>query len=153
MQASGGGGGSGAYQPDGSGEIVIEAEHFDANTASGLTAWVPVQTPGYVGDGAMQASPDSGRNVNVPAGGSSPRLDFEVEYAAPVLLNAWIRGVGPDWSGDSLWIGVNGDITTAIRMSTVPKGGFDWGTFARAAVTTSRGTHDQHLDARRWRHR
>ncbi len=114
------------YMPSASGELVIEAEHFDANTASGSTAWVQVQTPGYVGEGAMQASPDSGLYIGVLSDSNSPRLDFEVEYAEPVFLNAWVRGLGPDWSGDSIRIGVDGDVSTAILMESVPKGGFAW---------------------------
>lgn len=114
------------YSPSASGELVIEAEHFDANTPSGSTAWVQVQTPGYVGEGAMQASPDNGLYIGVLSASNSPRLDFEVEYAEPVFLNAWVRGLGPDWSGDSIRIGVDGDVSTAILMETVPKGGFAW---------------------------
>ncbi len=119
------------YLPSTSGEIVIEAEHYDANTASGSTAWVQVQTQGYVGDGAMQASPDSGIYIGVLSESNSPRLDFQVEYSEPVFLNAWVRGLGPDWSGDSIRIGVDGDISTAILMETVPKGEFAWERFRR----------------------
>jgi hypothetical protein len=38
------------YQPDGSGQVVIEAEHFDLNVSRSDRDWVADFTPGYVGD-------------------------------------------------------------------------------------------------------
>lgn len=114
------------FLPSSSGELVIDAEHYDANSPSALTAWVQVQASGHVGEGAMQALPDNGRYLGVLSDTNSPRLDYKVEYKTPVFLKAWVRGLGPDWSGDSIRIGVDGDISTALLMENVPKGGFAW---------------------------
>ena len=105
---SGGGGGSGAYQPDGSGQFVMEAEHYDLNVSLGGRDWVDDFTSGYVGDSAMQSVPNSFHKVTTGIAANSPRMDYQVELAAPATLNVWIHGLGLSGSRDSVWVGVDG---------------------------------------------
>ena len=117
VQDAGGGGGSGAYQPDGNGQFVIEAEHFDANSGAGARDWVEDYEPGYVGDSAMQSVPNSFYRVETDLNANSPRMDYQVELAAPATLNLWVRGLGLSGSRDSIWVGVDGDDTSVERVS------------------------------------
>ncbi len=121
----GGGGGSGAYQPDDSGRFVMEAEHFDATTSASGRDWVSDFTPGYVGDSAMQSVPDSFTKITSNLNANSPRMDYQVELAAPATLNVWVRGNGPSGSRDSVWVGANGN-DGAARSVTLTRGSYGW---------------------------
>jgi len=110
------GGGSGAFQPDANGMVVMEMEHYDLNVSQGDRYWIPDYTSGYVGDSAMLADPNSWLSVNENIGTSSPRMDYAVEYSTAVDLNIWVRGNGPSGSRDSIWVGVDNDDSNVIRI-------------------------------------
>ena len=127
------------YQPDANGQVVMEAEHFDFNNSASGRDWVADLTAGYVGDSAMQPVPDSFFKVTTNLNANSPRLDFEVEYSSPVTVNVWIRGLGLSGSRDSVWVGVDGDESSAFVISVARD---DWGwTTAAAQLTIPAGTH------------
>ena len=119
------GSGSGAYQPDANGQVVMEAEHFDLNTGASGRDWVADFEPGYVGDSAMQSVPDSFTKVNSNLNADSPRLDYKVELASGATLNVWIRGLGLSGSRDSVWIGANGNDGAAVNVS-LNRGSYGW---------------------------
>jgi lysophospholipase L1-like esterase len=127
VQAAGSGGGTGAYQPDAAGQVVIEAENFDLNVSQGGRDWIPDFTAGYVGDSAMLSDPDSWLSVDSNIASSSPRMDYQVEFAAPASLNVWLRGLGPSGSADSVWVGLNGDDATVLRINPT-RGTWGWET-------------------------
>ena len=85
--------------------MVVEAENFDLNVSQGDRDWVPDYTSGYVGTSAMLSDPNSWLSVNSDIATSSPRMDYEIEFASAVSLNVWIRGLGPSGSTDSVWVG------------------------------------------------
>jgi lysophospholipase L1-like esterase len=138
VQAAGGGG-TGAWQPDGNGQFVIEAEHFDLNVSQGGRNWVEDFTPGYVGDSAMLSDPNSWLSVSSNIATSSPRMDYEIELATAADLNVWIRGLGPSGSADSIWVGVDGDDTTALRVNPT-RAAWGWET-ASASLSVPAGVH------------
>jgi len=142
VQPAGSGGGSGAYQPDGNGQFVMEAEHYDLNVSQGGRDWVDDFTAGYVGDGAMQSIPNTWHKVVADLNANSPRLDYEVELAAPATLNVWIRGLGLSGSRDSVWIGVDGN-DGAARDVSVSRGSYGWTTSGQ--VSLSAGVHTINL--------
>jgi lysophospholipase L1-like esterase len=125
----GGGGGSGAYQPDGSGQFVMEAEHFDSNVSQGIRDWVDDFTAGYVGDGAMQSVPNSFYKVTSNIGTNSPRMDYQVELAAPATLNVWIRGLGLSGSRNDV----------AAQVVSLSRGSYGWTTSGQ--ISLSAGVH------------
>ena len=117
--------GSGAYQPDGNGQFVMEAEHFDANTSAGNRDWAADFSAGYVGDSAMQSVPDSFTKVTTNLNANSPRMDYQVEVPSQTTFNVWVRGLGLSGSRDSVWIGVNGNDSAADNVS-LTRGSFGW---------------------------
>jgi len=131
--------GSGAYQPNGNGQVVIETEHFDNNVSLGGRNWIEDFTPGYVGDSAMLSDPNSFLSVNDNIAQNSPRLDYQVEYTNATSLNVWIRGLGLSGSRDSVWVGVDGDDTTVQRINPT-RGTWGWET-AAAPIFVPAGTH------------
>src|ERR1041385_2181277 len=59
------------------GLIVVEAEHFETNQPASGHAWQAVTNqPGYVGDAAMQALPNSGANISSGILTNSPALIY-----------------------------------------------------------------------------
>jgi len=134
----GGGGGTGAYQPDGAGQFVMEAEHFDQNVSRSSRTWTAIYEPGYVGDSAMQALPDSFLKITSSLNANSPRLDYEIELTSPATLNVWVRGMGLSGSRDSIWVGVDGNDASAQDIS-VTRGVYGWVTAGQ--VTLSAGVH------------
>lgn len=120
-----GSGGSGAYLPDSSGMVVMEAENFDGNVPQGNHTWAVDTTAGYVGASAIQAVPDSGSYLDTTYGTTSPRLDFEVDFAATGYQSVWIRGLGHSWNSDSVWISIDGDAASAI-LAIPPKTNYGW---------------------------
>ena len=112
------------YQLDGNGQVVMEAEHFDLNVSQGGRDWVADFTPGYVGDSAMQSLPNSFLKVSSDIAANSPRMDYEVEFTAPVELSVWVRGLGLSSSQDSVWVGVDGDNSALLLISLTRD---DWG--------------------------
>ena len=126
-------GGNGAYQPDGSGQFVMEAEHFDLNVGQGGRDWVVDYEPGYVGDSAMQSVPNSFHKVEADLNANSPRMDYQVELAAPATLNLWVRGLGLSGSRDSIWVGVDGD-DTAVEKLSLNRGAYGWSSGGQLSV-------------------
>lgn len=139
VQEAGGGGGSGAYQPDGSGQVVMEAEHFDLNVSQGGRNWIEDFTPGYVGDSAMLSDPNSWLSVSNNIATTSPRMDYEVEFSSATNLNVWIRGLGSSGSTDSVWVGLDGDDSTVLRINPT-RGGWGWET-ASGQLAVPAGVH------------
>jgi len=117
-----------AFQQDGTGMTVIEAEHYFAASESQSPAghfWVPVTgRAGYSGSGFMAALPDSGRAnsaANVLTNG--PKLDFKIVFNAPGTNYIWLRGSDPfgGGAGDSVHAGLNGVIpASATRIDGTP---------------------------------
>jgi hypothetical protein len=99
-----------AFQQDSGadGIVAIEAEHFDGNVAQGGHAWVGNHTPGFSGDGAMEAAPNTGVTRDAGFTSNSPRLDFRVYFVRTGTHHVWIRGIGPTGNDDSVHAGLNG---------------------------------------------
>ena len=110
------------FQPSVDGLVVMEAEHYSLNVAQGSRTWSESLIAGYVGDSAMQALPDTGAVVQSTFQTEAPRLDFEVEFAGPATLYVWLRGYGPGWNADSVWIGVDGE-AAGVLLASPPKTG------------------------------
>lgn len=100
----------GPILPGPNGMVVIETEDFDANIPQGNHHWTLITTPeGFSGAGTMYSLPDSGDNLNPPEVlGSSPRLDFDVDFDQTGTHYIWYRG--SDGGGDSLHVGLDGTL-------------------------------------------
>ncbi len=136
---SGGSSGSGAYQPDGSGQVVIEAENFDANVSRAGRDWVPEYRSGYVGSSAMHAIPNNNVRILSNISSNSPRMDYRVDYPSSRTVNVWVRSYGLNGSSDSVWVGIDGDSSNAIRINA-PNGSWGWTTSSQR-LTIPAGAH------------
>ncbi len=81
-------------QESADGLLVIEAERFDRNVLPNVLAqrWTGTNSdPGYSGEGAMQAVPNTGVNVGDDVS-DSPRLDYKVRFFTTGTHYIWVRG-------------------------------------------------------------
>lgn len=103
------------FQEDSADGIVsLEAEHHDGKVFQGGYDWTTVSLPsGYSGDGAMEAIPNSGANVNTGYATNSPRLDFDVYFVKTGTHYVWVRGSGPSGEDDSCHVGLDGSAVAA----------------------------------------
>jgi hypothetical protein len=111
-----------------SGQVVIEAEHFDSMIARGGKSWTPAATPaGFGGSGAMSATPNTGTQIDANIAATSPELRYAVKFATTGVYRVWLRGhiaVGTD---NSAHVGVDGvAVSSADRMSAMSPDAWKW---------------------------
>ena len=114
---------------DGSRENVsLEAEHYNLKTSGGGHDWVFTTLPptllptdadtNFSGVGAMYSSPNSGVNLGTPALGTAPaggpRMDYAVNFTNTGTFYVWMRGIGDNGSDDSVFLGLDGALTTPL---------------------------------------
>ncbi|MEO8429117.1 MAG: hypothetical protein ABI651_18655, partial [Verrucomicrobiota bacterium] len=88
------------------------------NLSQGASAWAASSPSGFSGTGALQATPNTGANVNTGYAASSPRLDFPVNFVKTGTHYIWIRGIGLSGSDDSCHVGLDGvEIATSDLIS------------------------------------
>jgi len=101
------------------GLVVIEAEHYASATTFSPHAWKPTTNQsGFVGESAMQAVPDAGTNVTVNPAAVSPTLRYHIQFTTAGPYNYWVRGWGDDRSGDSVHVGVDGQVVESLAYPT-----------------------------------
>jgi len=117
------------FQQDDSGSqglISIEAEHYHANTSAAGHDWSPNSTAGFSGDGAMEATPNSGLNIKdnyAPL--NSPRMDYDINFVTTGTHYVWVLGLGTHTGNDSIHIGLdNAEVATSKAVEQFP--GTDW---------------------------
>jgi glucose/arabinose dehydrogenase/methionine-rich copper-binding protein CopC len=125
-------GGEGAYRFDGA-QVVIEAENADASTDRDGHSWDPASPPAGAVGGALTLSPDSGDAwgdiASVP--GAAPELGFEVEFPAAGTYRLALRGLAPDTGGNSVHVGLDGQLTTTSdAITTGAFGSWQWLTWS-----------------------
>lgn len=100
------------------GLVVMEAESYHSNTPRSAHNWILVTTPaGFIGSGAMQASPDANAGYDTNYAAQSPQLDFNVNFVVTGTHYVWVRGYGVNGSGDSVHVGLDGvEINTSDRI-------------------------------------
>src|SRR6266404_4989212 len=74
------------------GQVVIEAEHFDANLARGGKSWKSATPAGFGGAGAMAALPNTGGQIDSNIAATSPQLQYKVLFATTGVYRVWLRG-------------------------------------------------------------
>ncbi len=114
----------GAFLPSGAQEIVsIEAEHYQVKTALSGHDWSLVTSPtGFSGTGAMSALPNNGANIRTNYAATSPRMDFNVQFATTGTNYVWVRGVGANGSDDSIHVGLDGQEIATSGGIPMPQG-------------------------------
>jgi len=100
------------------GLISLEAEHFEANVSQGIHTWIVSTQSGYSGDSAMVTDPNINTNQNSNYSGSSPRLDFQVNFTHVGTHYVWIRGIGLSNTDDSVHVGLDGqELSSSDKIS------------------------------------
>lgn len=146
-----GGSSAGKFQQDSVAPnlVVMEAEHFNGNTAQSGYTWQATTSYGnYSGASALRALPEDNTRIDTNYAATSPRLDYQVNFVKTGTHYVWIRALGPSWSSDSLHVGLDGqEVASAARLSQLnPLGSWAWskttqgGTIATLNVTST-GVH------------
>src|SRR5881275_1947368 len=101
------------------GQIAMEAENYSAVVARGGHSWaLDTSISGFVGAGAMLASPNSGANINSGYATTSPELQFKISVASAGTFYLWIRGRTATWNDETLHAGLDGQpLATATRIT------------------------------------
>jgi uncharacterized repeat protein (TIGR01451 family) len=121
----------GAYLETG-GLAVLEAERFGQVLTSPTHAWVTMTAQsGYTGTAYLQALPDLDALVQTDEITGSPRAEYAVYFTTPGTYTVWVRGLASNAAGDSLYLGLGGQVTGVT--------GFAPGTWDWASVTPSGG--------------
>ncbi len=113
-----------AYIPSGQasvsvgGQVVLEAEVSDMSTVVNNKTWNTVA--GVTGSSGpmIQAVP----NINSAAIDSavtttSPRVDYQVNFAAAGTYKVWVRGYGSTSNDNSIHIGLNGIVSNSVAVN------------------------------------
>src|SRR5262249_34668055 len=71
------------YQQDPGSQVLLSAdsEHFFRKVDNSGHRWTPNSASGYSGDGAMEATPNTGALINTDYAATSPRMDFRMNFA------------------------------------------------------------------------
>jgi hypothetical protein len=118
--------GAGAYLASG-GQVVMEGERFAQKVARSSHDWKTGQSPQGLVGGAVFAAPDSGTTISANPRTASPELGFDVSFAQPGTYQMWVRGYGPNSSGNSLSVALDGqEPSTAGNMSAATLGAWTW---------------------------
>ncbi|MHA7872123.1 MAG: cadherin domain-containing protein, partial [Hyphococcus sp.] len=122
------GGGDSAFQEEG-GLLVIEAEHFDSQSAGDGHAWGASDSDGamHVDDGAVF---NNMWRDKADVETNAPELTYQVEFKTPGTYYVHIRGAtedGPVGNADSVHIGLDGERLTGDGGVTGFGGDLSWG--------------------------
>ena len=109
------------------GQVVFEAESFDANISRSGHTWIELSSPsGFSGSSFMGASPDSGSNINTDYDTNSPELQYTVNFTTAGTYYVWVRGIEPGNSSDSLHVGINGTAPSSGYRLGSSFSGWSW---------------------------
>lgn len=129
------------------GTVVMEAESFHTRDSNGsMHAWELVAAAGASGGQCMDVNPDSGTTWTTPIG-SSPRLDFQVDFTTTGTFYVHVRG-DPGASGagsDSVFSGVDNALAPAYDFDDQSG---SWGWRQQAVEVTTEGVHTVSIWAR-----
>ncbi|CAN0352469.1 unnamed protein product, partial [Ectocarpus sp. 4 AP-2014] len=122
------GSGSSPYAESG-GIVAFEAEDYHDKLVGATDDWtVESDQTGYTGTGFVHAGPDDGTLYGTSPGylSGSPRLDYQVDFAAAGTYYVWVRGMKADGSSDSVHVGLDGQANTTADRIQVLGTGFNW---------------------------
>ncbi len=138
--------GTRAYQQDaGTGQVVFEAEHADANISRSGYSWVANFTAKYSGDSALRTSPTSGKAHSAPGySQTSPQLDYQVNFVQTGTHYVWVRGYADRSSNNSVHVGLDGaEVASSENIYFPVAAAWNWagGPGVASFVVLSPGVH------------
>ncbi|MGH8502488.1 MAG: chitobiase/beta-hexosaminidase C-terminal domain-containing protein [Gammaproteobacteria bacterium] len=133
---------SAAFQPDGTGLVSMEAEHFSGKQARGGHDWQREVKPnnGFSGEGTLRALPEDKLSIETNYTADSPRLDYQVEFANAGTHYIWVRGRGPGGGSNSVHAGLNGqELASAAGISVPASSSYGWN--SGSFIVSTSGVH------------
>lgn len=101
------------------GQVVMEVENFEANTARASHTWDLTNDAQGSGGKIMVSNPNNNTTINSGYVGGSPELRYKVNFATTGTYYVWVRGLGPSGSDDSCHVGLdNAAPTTCDRIGS-----------------------------------
>ena len=101
------------------GLLVMEAEHGQSNGDATTHIWAETAVlPAHSGDSYLQALPDIGEQYSTSDVGDSPQRSYVMSITNPTDYTLWVRGMATDAAGDSLHVGLNGNVATTATELT-----------------------------------
>jgi len=126
------------------GVVVFEAENFNSNSLPRSShEWdLGSSIDGFSGSGYMEALPNNG--ANLAAGGTSPELQFSVNFTSTGTHYIWIRGYALDGTEDSIHVGIDGGSPVATTLSQYNTWQWSNGLQGGGVVSLNVGTTGNH---------
>ncbi len=108
--------------------VTVEAEDYSSIVAGTTQAFTPDYTAGFSGVSAMQAGPNIGTsNSTATALTSSPRLDYQFNFAAAGTYNVCIRKYSVTSSDNLASVGINATPGTGSMVNFAEGSNGAWG--------------------------
>jgi arylsulfatase A-like enzyme len=99
----------GAYQQSPVGLVSMETESFTSSVPRSGYEWTVMPAADFSGEASLQVLPNDGQSWNRGQHvGSSPRLDFLVEFERTGVHYVWLRGLAPTLQSNSVFVGLDG---------------------------------------------
>ncbi|MEM7386578.1 MAG: Calx-beta domain-containing protein, partial [Verrucomicrobiota bacterium] len=99
--------------------IMVEAEEAFETTERADHLWLlSRQSPGFVGQGAMVASPNVNLNVKDPALEPTPEMKYRISFPEAGTYFFWIRFHAASTADDSVHFGFNGAVEKRFSFKT-----------------------------------
>jgi hypothetical protein len=127
--------------------VRFEAEAYHGSAAVDGHEWQLLSDlPGYAGTGAMRAMPEDRVNLSSGYVGSSPRLDYRVNFPAAGSYFVWVRGHGPGGGSNSVHVGLNGNaVASAENIQLSTEAGYSWSSGVHQVTVNAAGVHTLNL--------
>ena len=106
--------------------VVIDAGDFDGRVERNGANWQSATVSGATGAGALQALPNRSVSVTGNIAGTSPRVDYQVNFAQAGRYYVWVRGYGASGQDDSVHVGLNGAAVASADNIRSGRNGFEW---------------------------
>jgi hypothetical protein len=104
------------------GQVVVEAEHFTFQLRHSGRIWeTQTRLAGYVGPGYVDSLPDTDAQFTASLSITSPELHYTINFATAGTYYVWLRGYSPNGAGDSVYVGLDNELTTTILTGFVPR--------------------------------
>lgn len=116
------------FQQDSSpdGLVSMIAETYHSTIARGDRSWQPVTVAASAGLSAMQALPNTGKNISVNITTTSPQLDFAVNFNRAGVHHVWLRGIAATGYDDTCHAGLDGAVLLTSDKITGFKPVWTW---------------------------
>jgi len=129
------------------GIAVFEAEAFNAMIPRNAQAWSFTNSvAGASGAGYVEATPNSGSNLNSDVPTSSPELQYTVDFPATGTYRVWVRAYALDGTEDSVHVGLDGALpASGSNLNWSTYGAWVWTNGAtKSVVVSAAGQHTFH---------